>query len=642
MSVTTGNNNGPAQTTMGNALQDAGVTRPSSTPSGQHQRAGIRSGGPTGLSINARRPRPISRFGFSESATKYLKAFQDSFKESVKDAEAGYEDLFRFHILDHTNLSTPLSLICEVMTVADNEGKKHAGTFTYVIAASNAKLPNRFIPYGNNQQVEVDVVPGDVINTEMWGIIESYLRTQYGNDVAFYNAGAAVLPRDMSPESQADIGLALYHGTQALYTILGGVIGTEEPLNVKMFQGYTVQGTVNLSPPPTATLGGLPVRNDLAIELNYLTRAQGLTGINSEVSNGLTRVGGYVDLEFVGNGVAAPVQNYGFQPFQQIPTQQYAPRYVITDLDTRTDAVALEDILLGLYSSTMVTQNWTWARPFEPRLGRKKNETDMRDIGALGYVINFGDPTSTERKRVPTTGTFSQADLFKLISFAVHDQAMISIDIDETGTLSWVHQYFIAAANGVESAYRQIVTAADNLTNNVFSKNWDNSPIIRDDFNRVHLGYFIGNDGERHDLREIDRLAILNLFGDRDMEVVYAWDRSWNDLNIPLELRLETRAKIFKNSLPGVEITGYARRATFTTKFLTVLAHSIAQAGLMVQQTNMTMITQTGQQRPLYNMADVALQNQAFGGGFTFAGNQGYSGFRSGGSTFLGRFGDNR
>jgi hypothetical protein len=642
MAVTPGNNNGPAQTTMSNALQNAGVAQASvGTGTAQTRSSGFRGGNTNGaVNLNARRPRPIARYGFSEVASKFLTAFQEAHDESIKDGDSAFKDMFRFHILDHQNLSIPLSMVCEVMAVDDGKGGQHAGVFTYVIAASNNRLANRFMSYGNNLQVEIDVVPGDVINPEMWNIVEGYLKAQYGSNVSFYNAGAVVLPREMTPDAKGDIHTAIYNGTQALYTVMDKLVGAESPLNLKDFQGTTIQGTVDLSPQSMAGLGGLPIRNDLGVSLNYVTRSQGLAGVNSDVVNGLTRVAGYVDLEYVGQATAPQPQQIGFQPFQPVPTQQYAPRYVITDLDTRTDAITMEGVLLGLISAGMVTQQWTWARAFEPRLSAKKSEIDIRDIGALGYVVNFGDPNNAKRERVDTRGTFGQQELINLLSFAVYDQPMVSMDIEEVGTLGWLHQAFIASVNGSQQAYQDVISAANALTNGVFGNMWDNSPIVRDDANRVHLGYYIGKDGERHDLREIDRLAILNLFGDRDMDIVYNWDRSWNDLNIPAELRLEIRAKLYKSALNGVEITGYARRVTFTTKFLTTLTLAAQQAGLSIQQTNMTMITQTGQVRPLYNTADVALHQQGFGANvFTMAGGNGYGAFRGGTSAFTGRFG---
>lgn len=647
MSVNSGgNNNGPAATPMGTTLQDAGVSRPSV---GQQQAAPTQAR-PAGIrgSINGLRPRPVSRFGHSEVSTRFQKAFEQLFDENVKaaGADAAYRDMFRFHVLDHTTFNLPLSLLCAVMTIADAKGAKYAGVFTYVIAASNARLANRFINWGQNQSTEVDVVPGDVINPQTWAIVEAHLQGLYGSDVKFYNAGGADLPHDMVPPAPAvnggvpevseDVRLALYHGTQALYTVLEPISGSEEPLSVKQFAGYTIQGAVNVAPPPAFTLGNQPVRNDLSVELNYVTRTQGLHGATQDVTNGLTRVGGYVDLEYVGQPQMQPMNPfYPQQPQQQ--TAPLAPRYVITELDTRTDAVALEDILLGLYSAGMLTQNWTWARQFEPHGKVKKGELDFRDIGALGYLVNFGDPNSPKREKVDTR-TLSQTDLYKMIGFAIRDTLAISLDIAETGTLSWIHQYFIASAAGVQSATQAIVKAANNLTNGVFGQLWDNSPIVRDDNNRLHLGYYTGRDNERRDLREVDRLAILNIYGDRDMEMVWAWDRSWNDLNIRPEVRMETRAKVYKNGLSGVEITGYARRVTFTTNFIVTLTKALIQAGLVVQQTNMTMIPQTGQHRPLYNMDNVALSGQAFAGAFTMAGGNGYGGFRGGNSAFLGRF----
>lgn len=637
------NNNG--QTTLGDALQSAGVTQASVATGAAPRATGAAGNAPraraTGpINLNSILSRPIPRLGASEVASKFLAALQKDYDEKIKAKEI-YRDFYQLHLLDNTNLGIPLPLIAMVMTQEHN-GQKHAGVFTFVVAGGGNKLSNRFLSYGQNQQVEIDVVPGDVINEDMWNVVKSYLGEQYGSDVNFHNSGAAVLPREMSPDDAGEIARAVYNASQALYTVLENqVTGGEEPFNLAMIKGLTLQASVDLNPAPVHALGGLPVRNDIGVSLNYLTRVTGLAG-GGDVVEGLTRVAGYIDLEYV--GPAQPQQaQMGYNPYMQaVPTQQFIPRYVITDLDTRINAITPETVLLGLITAGMVGQHLTWVRQFEPRMGLKKGEEDLRDIGALGYVVNFGSPDSKPEK-VPTHGAFSQQDLFNLVTFAVYDRMIVSMDIEETGTLAWLHQAFIAAANGSQAAYDLIVNASDNLTNGHFKTLWKNGPIVRDDANRVHLGYYIDKkDGERHDLREIDRLAILNLFGGRDPDVVATWDRSWLDMNVPLDIRTEMRAKILKNMLAGVEITGFARRVSFTEDFIVTLTTAAAQAGLVIQQTNMLMVMQSGVTRPVYDANGVALQGgMGYNGGgvFTMGGGQGYGSFRGGSSAFTGRFG---
>lgn len=632
------NNNNGGQTTLGDSLRTAGITQDSvaagAPRQGQSARQRFSSGG---MNLNAILTRPIPRYGASEVAGNFMKAMEEDFQEKVSNNEQ-YRDFYQFQLLDHNRLGIPLSLITMIMT-EEFEGKNHAGVFTFVVAASGNKLPNRFINYGNGQQVEVDVVPGDMINDDMWAVVTRYLSEQYGQDVVFHNAGAAVLPREMNPESKSEIAAAVYNASQALFTVLDNQVSADQAaFSIDMLKEYQLQGTIEYNPAPIFGLGHLPIRNDVSVALNYLTRVTGLVGNQSETVNGLTRVAGYIDLEYV--GPAAPPQGaMGYNPYVQVPTQQYVPRFVITDLDSRIDAITPETTLLGLITAGMTGQHLAWVRSFEPRLGLKKNEEDLRDIGALGYVINYGGPED-KPGRIDTRGTFSQQELFNLVTFSVYNQLIVSQDVEETGTLAWLNQMFIAAANGSQDAYNLVINAADQLTNGVFKTLWQGGAITRDDANRVHLGFYIDKNGDRRDLREIDRLAILNLFGGRDADVINNWDRSWLDISIPMEIRLEMRAKILKNLLNGVEITGYARRISYTEVFIKTLTEAAYTAGLRIQQTNMTMILQSGIQRPVYDPNGVALMDSNLGSNvYSMQSAGGYQGFRGAASAFTGRFG---
>ena len=603
------------------ATPAAGATRPA-PQTNQQSRPAARGAGV--MEINNRLRRPISRNQTGELTAAYARELTDQLEASMGPS---FRDSYSLHILDNTSNLLPLSAILVCFTVS-HANVNYCGVFQLVVEGSGSRLANRFVPI-NGQNIEIDVVAGDVVEGTQWARVQTFLTEAFGAKMQFLNAGAMVLPVELSPDDKVHLHRVLFDATQALYTVMENDVTTlEAPLTIKDIDaGTSLSATLDYSPPALDDDVGMPVRSDISIILRASLNNTG-GAIPHEQVRELTRVDGYIE----------PVYNEpGQQPWGAPPiSQRYNPRFVITNMTTETDAVTPELQLLALSTATLLSKNMAWGGTFRPRYNTQG--VDLHDIGAIGYEVNLtGDPTAKPDRVDTKADSFSNASLYALLSQTFNDAVIYSMDIDEVGPLAWLHQNFIAAANGDAGAYTAIIEAANRLTNGTFQNFWNGGPIAVDDLNRVHLGYYTGLDGVRRDIRDVDYLALLNLLGEKDMGSVINWSKTFDDTSIPLEIRLEQRAKLLKGLLPGLQIKGYARRITWYPEFINALNSAAAAAGLVIRPNNL--ITDfTGQgTRHTYQAAQFGVGPQAAGGVFSYGAPAAFGG-RGMAGPFFGRY----
>ncbi len=623
----TGSQNPPTNTQLSDALRNAQAQQAQQSRAAQ-QGPQVRRARSSIMDINTRTRTPMTRASTSETVLGFQKALTKSFDAGITPQ---MREQFQLHVMDSHSALIALSTLIATYVERDSSGQVHVAVYSMVVEASGGKLPSRYINIGNTP-VEIEQVPGDTVNKELWDKTILFLRDVFGPQAQYHNAGAMVLPSELQPEDEIHIRNVSYMVTQALFTVMEHeVTGTMEPISVSMVDnGANVSASLDYNPADIENAVGLPLRSNLAVTMRASLSNGAQTSLHEQVLD-LTRVDGYIDLIYVKPSAPA----WG-QPQQ---TQHYYPRYVITRLDSQVNLITLELQLLALSSAVLVGRNMAWSSVFLPRYN--VGEKDLRDIGAIGYEVNLtGDPNA-QPARIPTKSeSFGRRELYNLITAAIVDSVVYSLDVEETGPLAWITQTFIAAANGDQLAYQAIVEAANNLTDGHFGRMWNNGAIAQDDYNRIHLGYYIDHSGKRCDLRDLDYLAMLNLFGDRDMQAFHEWAATFEDANIPLEIRLEKRMKIMRALLPDLRLKGYARRITFTADFIATLEAAIQAAGLVVRPNNVQIIEGPSVHRGTFNAQQFAVSPQVGAGLFNYQAPNQFGGFRGGlNQPFFGRYG---
>ena len=158
------------------------------------------------------------------------------------------------------------------------------------------------------------------------------------------------------------------------------------------------------------------------------------------------------------------------------------------------------------------------------------------------------------------------------------------------------------------------------------------APFVINDNNRVPLGVY-QHGAETRDLRDLDYLAMLNLIGDRDMNAVMSWSSANDDINIPEEIRLDTKCRLIANALNDAKITGWARRITVSKEAAKALGEAFRANGLVISPENMIQVNSSSQRGNSVAL-QAAMGPQAMGSGiFSMQTPQ----YQAGGMTNFGR-----
>ena len=212
----------------------------------------------------------------------------------------------------------------------------------------------------------------------------------------------------------------------------------------------------------------------------------------------------------------------------------------------------------------------------------------MHDIGAIGIEANFENNPNGVGTRIDTmSDSFKPEHLHKLIASTIKPGLIMSLDVPECGPETWYNDVFAAAAENNQKANAAIVDAAMTLTNGAFGRYFPTgAQVAIDENNRIHMGHYSDANGVRKDIRDIDYLAVMNLVGEKDPQVIRDWSDTFLRTNYPLPLRLSARKRIISGIFSDVVFTGFARRVTFTPEFINALEKACSEVGLMIRSVS--------------------------------------------------------
>lgn len=331
---------------------------------------------------------------------------------------------------------------------------------------------------------------------------------------------------------------------------------------------------------------GLPIRNDISIALSAAAVNRNINAQQLNVQDRtklISHVGGYID------PVWAPEQQNQFMYAPNVPQPKFAARFVITNMENVAQTTIASQ-LLALTSSLVLRENNNWFPYFSPRpVGVGGRNVDLRDVGALNIEGNVSNNAAGFDTYIDTkAATFTPQDLGRLLTMMFRPGMFFSLRVSECGADNWYNGVFKAAADGNPHAIQAILDSANTLTGGHFGRIYtSNESPVMPNMDRVHMGYYIGSDGVKHDLAEIDYLAMMNLVGKTDQTVGAAWSDTFFKTDLPIAMRLAARKKMIEQVTHSeVTFTGFGRLVTFTNKFIDALAKACAQAGLDIKTIN--------------------------------------------------------
>ena len=422
-----------------------------------------------------------------------------------------------------------------------------------------------------NRTAAITTTLGQAFDDTAWAIVQKRVAEFVGVPLeAVIEVSTVIIPKDYDLVDKNSVTNLAYSATTPSALAVNGGAKSRLEMDRVAAAGKRFSTKIDFTGNQKTNVLGRPVRNDITV-LTSLTKAAGANSTYQSEQR-VMELSAYVDLNFT-QPQALPPQFPGQAPVMS--TQRYRPELVIADVASMFSDFDMTRALFSLTSVGALEKGSQWLRAFLSRLGTgKKNQLNLRDIGAIGYELDI-----TQGKMIPTgRDVFSTEELQELVQTYFHQSPLISLEIDPEGPYNWVLNHFVRAGAGDPISIKVIVDAANTLTGNQFSKTWQGGEVcvVR---HVMHNGTYVNDDNEVRPLSDIDYLAALNLFGGTDKQSFQRWVKSFEDQNLdPIE-RLADREELLRARLSSVDITGYSRRVTFHKPFLVALEAALTACG---------------------------------------------------------------
>lgn len=563
------------------------------------------------------RIRPLSRSSGSVRAKELEAAIIKELNSSLnKDGVS----TFSTQVLDAGQLGLPTSVVMVMMAVK-SEGTTFLSAYSILIDTADMRLPNR-IDKVEGRPYETPTVPGDIYNSNEYitRATELVKIPRQNEKVHLIDAGCTVFPVGYSIEQMGVHGL-LYKATLAMYNTMNNHVELDSTPAYTLVGRNTSQeqlvGRLTFAGEKYMDEVGHPQRHDVIIEMESTRQQQGREFLTSNTN--ITKVAGYVEPVY-----AQP----NTDPSQAMNNQKFYAQFVMTQLATGYDAMDVEMTLLALVTASMLQVQNGWADAFRPRYNTMGKEIDYRDIGGLGYC---GDAAAKLDSK--SEGFKANFPNFMREYFRLNQGIIFAMDIPEVGPDAFVMDIFRAAGSNNGNAITALVKAADNLTGNLFSTKANAIgafPMIVDTGNRIHNGYYVTTEGEMRDIRDIDLLAVANVYGKSNPQAIMTYAESYSPNVAAQPIRMSNRYQIIDDVLNGRQvITGYSGRYIIHPKFLAVLTDACREVGLVVNPANMVHGLGSGSVIGGYDYGAFAAGQagqSVFGGGSSAGNQQGFNG----------------
>lgn len=507
---------------------------------------------------------PMGRNPSSEAALKIDAALTKIYTNANTSA------VIKTFVIDRANNpAMGLSVVVVAMHMKD-QPKLGVAYHTLLIEASQTPFESHFPKVGNTT-IEVKRVASDAymyddnIRRIAW---ETVGKSFPG--IALIDAGACVVPRCFNTLDEH-----LVYGLAA-----NALIACNTNIEINKGAGFRDFTLVDMQPDSSLAAKvlfhnqqsidavGLPVRSDISI--TFQAGGQQQAGQPMEQPRPITEVNGYMDIVYESSLQQSNQYLMAADPTAPTASRKtYVSHFIITNL-LAVDLQTLPAQLLALVTISVLRENNVYTSAFQPRV--TNDAIDLRDIGAIGLEVNKSQQDGTFSRFDTKSDQFRPENFGQMLAAFFHPGMMVSIDVADAGALSWCNDVFSAAARNVPEANQALIAAANYLTNDNFGRHYallgGTGQPLTNSGNKIHMGYYINRQGERRDIREIDYLAILNLFP-QDPSQIALYSNSHLNRNMDLQQRLAERWKLYEPLNPT--LTGMAERCTFETKYLEAL-----------------------------------------------------------------------
>lgn len=433
-------------------------------------------------------------------------------------------------------------------------------------------------------------------------------------DVTMLSGGVGVLPKEVDVNDTTILDNVLGALTsQAVSPIVTSSIqnvgshdlSTDVTVDIIREGNYRLESDITFNPAVT-DVTGLPIAADALIT----TTAYGGGGYSVDDVSVLHNVAIKLDLTYEEReDIVASGRGHG----EKSKMYHYLATHIITGVQ-QDGMLTLDRLLMAISTSIISQDSRVWVEMLRPR--PNSSTSSIGDFSAAGWDLpeGFDEDDVPFFSPIPVQSEEYTRDnyalLYDTISENVYPDQAAAIDIPEallgsraikelekTGLVSAgsartrEEQEMLEARNDmIDAACHRVVRTLDQMTDNRFSEYFGNNlNILEVDSIMVPMGYWVDDNNNKRDLREIDYLAARNFSGNTGDE---KFMRDWEATMTPQQ-GLETtqcaeRIELMRKIVGELHIKGYAHRYIINPEFLQAAAASTVDAGVSPSFNNLT------------------------------------------------------
>ena len=534
--------------------------------------------------------KPISTGHLNERTTKLVELFKDYYRQA-NEAHPGSIKV-DFIQAPGSKISHFYGGFIVAIPVRSPEGLPQVAAHL-VIVESKIKLNPRIEKLNGTQFVFQNTASNTVTDDTMAGV-EKLVRTHYRNkELTFISGGFTVIPVEVDLDDLSTVYRLVEYTAEAAYCRLQMYnINSVEDEGVKLAEAAAARSVswtahIEENPQNQTDVTGQLIRTDFSIKTTAVpaqtqNQQYQLNAVEfGEVNVFCTPVFAEPPKVPMANGVYVPMIS-----------QHYYNKIVIKDFRTGPDIrMSIGSVLMLLATTSALAINGVWKRAYIPNRHIDQSQTDIHDIGAIGYEVailnpeNLLNPQVAPRKEMINTKSaeFTSERFNMVMDAAFHPEQWYCIDVPDG---HYMLGLFVAEANGNSNARNIIGKILNAMTNGKFYE-WFGveEQMFENTGERVINGYYPNRTtGQLRPIDDVDHLALLNITSGAD-----EWIREWehfDNAQIPQELRLARRTEIIQEfSEDHAVIKSYSTRLTVKPRFMEILSKSLLAAGLYPQLT---------------------------------------------------------
>lgn len=436
--------------------------------------------------------------------------------------------------------------------------------------------------------VEVFVSVADAYTPGYVAKVTAALERHFGKDALIAAGGWSVVYRDTNL-AKDDFRPFIIETILAIDHAVNTTKRDRPVFNLKMLKGVNpvrVRSHIALDQYKLAP-SGLPVRCDIKSELLFTQSGGQQKAVEETAELRVCETCAYVDLIYV-----PPSQGF-FGGMQQpmmgaAPVPYYIPRINITNFAIDLPQSSLEFMLFGIASIASLAKNRSYGIVWRDNFGSTSNA--KRNLGAVGLQV----PGLTIDNQPGILDVASDArTLYTLMQTVMAENPVFTLELTQGGQANWATTIIAKIATGDTRSQELLIKAADNLTVNKFSEIYrqlctatgGTMQQIVTTSNEPSLVGTYKHEGETRDIRELDLLAVLNMIGQKDPDMVAAYLATFASHD-PIQLRLDRRSRILKSIAKDVQVRAYSRKYDFGGLFIQALTMAIAANGIAISNDN--------------------------------------------------------